>query len=117
MLGVGAAMENDADAAALAEVLWGAGRDVERFLYLTLSTGIGAGLVLNGKLYRGKGGAHPEVGHHSIDPSGPPCYCGANGCWESLASGLALRDWFLQNDSQRRFTASDLNASPDLCVV
>ena len=68
-----------------------------RFVYVTLSTGIGAGIILDGKLYRGHNGAHPELGHHTVDASGPPCYCGANGCWESLASGLGLRSWYLQN--------------------
>jgi glucokinase len=47
-------------------------------------------LVFDGHLYRGVEGAHPEIGHHVIDPSGPQCFCGAHGCWESLASGLAL---------------------------
>ena len=84
------AIENDADAAALGEFAWGAGRVATRFIYLTVSTGIGGGIVLNGQLYRGVDGSHPEIGHHVIDPSGPKCFCGAQGCWESLASGLAL---------------------------
>jgi len=88
--GVTAAMENDADAAALGESAWGAGKGAGRFIYVTFSTGIGAGIVLDGQLYRGVDGAHPEIGHHIIDPSGPACACGARGCWESLASGLAL---------------------------
>ncbi len=88
--GVRAAIENDADAAALGEAAWGAGRGAERFIYLTVSTGIGGGIILDGHLYRGAGGSHPEIGHHVIDPSGPKCFCGAQGCWESLASGLAL---------------------------
>lgn len=88
--GVEAAVENDADAAALAEAEWGAGRDAQRFIYVTISTGIGAGLVFAQKLYRGADGIHPEIGHHTVDDSGPLCYCGANGCWESLASGPAL---------------------------
>ena len=94
------AMENDADAAALAEHRWGSGRGVDRFLYVTLSTGIGAGLILNGRIFRGRNGSHPEMGHHTIDPAGPACYCGANGCWESLASGVAIKQWFLQNSEQ-----------------
>jgi len=89
-LGVPAAMENDADAAALGESAWGAGRDAKRFMYITVSTGIGGGFVIDGQLYRGVDGAHPEIGHHVIDPSGPACFCGAHGCWESLASGPAL---------------------------
>ena len=63
-------------------------------LYVTISTGIGAGIILDGKLYRGACGAHPEIGHHVLDASGPACYCGSNGCWESLASGPALEARF-----------------------
>ena len=88
--GVSAAIENDADAAALGESAWGAGKGAQRFIYLTVSTGIGGGIVLDGRLYRGADGSHPELGHHVIDPSGPLCFCGARGCWESLASGPAL---------------------------
>jgi len=88
--GVTAALENDADAAALGEFAWGAGRGTRRFIYVTVSTGIGGGIVFDGQLYRGVDGAHPELGHHVIDPSGPKCFCGARGCWESLASGPAL---------------------------
>lgn len=90
------AMENDADAAALAEFAWGSGRGSRRFLYVTVSTGIGTGFVCDGKLYRGAQGAHPEMGHHAIDPSGPLCYCGAHGCWESLASGTAIETRFFE---------------------
>ncbi len=89
--GVSVAVENDADAAALAE--WSAMRHVRRFIFITVSTGIGGGIVLDGQLYRGVGGAHPELGHQIIDPSGPPCYCKAHGCWESLASGSAMAAW------------------------
>ncbi len=84
------AVENDADAAALAESAWGAGQSARRFIYVTISTGIGVGLVFDGSLYRGAGGAHPEIGHQIINPNGPACSCGAHGCWESLASGSAL---------------------------
>ncbi len=84
------AMENDADAAALAEAEWGAGRGKKSLICVTVGTGIGAGLLLNGALYRGVDGAHPEIGHHVIGDSGPACYCGGHGCWESLASGPAI---------------------------
>ena len=92
--GVPAATENDADAAALAETMWGAGQGARRCIYITVSTGIGGGLVFDGKLYRGVDGAHPELGHHVIDPAGPRCFCGMRGCWESLASGPALAAWY-----------------------
>jgi glucokinase len=87
------AMENDADAAGLAEAVWGAGRGKQRFLYVTVGTGIGVAIILDGALYRGVDGFHPEIGHMVIDASGPPCYCGARGCWEILASGPALLAW------------------------
>ncbi len=89
--GLRVAMENDADAAALGELLWGAGHGWRNLICVTVGTGIGGGIIINGALYRGVGGAHPEIGHHSIDDcSGPQCYCGARGCWESLASGTAI---------------------------
>jgi len=91
------AMENDADAVALGEAAWGAGQGARSLMYVTISTGIGGGLVLDGQLYRGVDGAHPEIGHHVIDPSGPVCYCGAHGCWESLASGPAMARWWRDN--------------------
>ena len=108
--GVRVAVENDADAAALGEAAWGAGRGSRSLLYVTISTGIGVGILLDGKLYRGARGAHPEIGHHVVDWSGPLCYCGANGCWETLASGPALEAWM----SARRDVA--LSAS-EICEL
>ncbi len=87
------ALENDGDAAALAEAGWGAGRNRSRLIYVTVGTGIGGGMVFDGKLYRGVDGAHPEVGHHVVDPAGPACSCGFRGCWESLAAGPAMVAW------------------------
>lgn len=87
------AMENDGDAAALAESGWGAGRNRTRLIYVTVGTGIGGGIILDGKLYRGVDGAHPEIGHQVLDASGPPCSCGFRGCWESLAAGPAMVSW------------------------
>jgi glucokinase len=84
------AVENDADAGALAEYRYGSGHDSTRFLYVTVSTGIGGGAVIDGRLYRGARGHHPEFGHHVIHGGGPQCYCGARGCWEVLAAGPAL---------------------------
>jgi glucokinase len=88
--GVTAALENDANAAALGELHWGAGKSKTRFLYVIVGTGIGVSVILDGKVYRGANGCHPEIGHHIIDPSGPLCSCGARGCWESLAAGPAM---------------------------
>jgi glucokinase len=94
--GLSAVLENDASAAALAEGHWGSGRGCHSFLYVTVSTGIGGGQLLDGALYTGAGGAHPEIGHHVIDPHGPICQCGARGCWESLAAGPALARRYLE---------------------
>jgi glucokinase len=94
---VGVAIENDADAAALGEAGWGAGRNKSRLIYVTVGTGIGVGLIFDGKVYRGVDYSHPEIGHHLIDPSGPPCYCGFSGCWESLATGPAMESWMASN--------------------
>ena len=96
--GTRVAVENDADAAALAEARWGAAKGSRQLIYITVSTGIGGGIVLGGQLYRGANGAHPELGHQIIDASGPLCYCRANGCWESLASGSAIASWVQQQD-------------------
>jgi glucokinase len=87
------AIENDGDAAALGEAGWGAGKNKSRLIYVTVGTGIGGGIILDGKLYRGVDHAHPEIGHHVIDLSGPACLCGFHGCWESLASGPAMAEW------------------------
>ena len=94
---VSAALENDGDAAALAEAGWGAGRNRKRLIYITVGTGIGGGIIIDGQLYRGVDGAHPEVGHQVIDPAGPQCSCGFHGCWESLAAGPAMVAWLDRN--------------------
>jgi glucokinase len=87
------AIENDADAAALGEFGWGTGKNKSRLIYVTVGTGIGGGVILDGHLYRGVEGAHPEFGHHVIDTSGPACLCGFHGCWEALAAGPAMVNW------------------------
>jgi glucokinase len=81
---------NDADAAALGEFYFGAAQGAHNFIYITLSTGIGGGIVIDGKIYTGAIGAAGEVGHMTIDENGPICNCGSRGCWETLASGTAL---------------------------
>ena len=83
-------LENDADMALLGESRAGAGRGFDPLVMLTFGTGIGGGALSAGKLLRGLSGEHPELGHVPVDPIGPPCYCGARGCFESLASGSAL---------------------------
>ena len=87
-LGVEVYLENDANAAALAEHQMGAGQGYEHLVYVTISTGIGGALILNGKLYRGMHGMAGEVGHMFIsDMTGYPCSCGVTGCVESISSG------------------------------
>jgi glucokinase len=83
-------LENDADAAALGEYFAGAARGARRVVMLTLGTGVGGGVVIDGQVYRGTLGEHPELGHIPVDWNGPACYCGAKGCLESLASGTAI---------------------------
>ncbi|OGP60602.1 MAG: hypothetical protein A2V65_02500, partial [Deltaproteobacteria bacterium RBG_13_49_15] len=81
---------NDANAAALGELYFGAAKGARNFIYITISTGIGGGFVIGGKLYTGARGIAGEVGHMTIDDDGPLCRCGNRGCWETLASGTAL---------------------------
>jgi glucokinase len=81
---------NDANAAALGEFYFGAARGIYNFIYITVSTGIGAGIVIDGRVYTGAIGAAGEVGHMTVDHNGPICNCGNRGCWETLASGTAL---------------------------
>jgi glucokinase len=85
-------VDNDANVAALAEHLYGAGRGADDVVMLTIGTGIGGGLILNGEIYRGASGAGAELGHTVIDINGPPCQgnCPGRGCIETLASGTAI---------------------------
>ena len=89
-LGVPVVVENDASCAGWGEQQAGAGRGRSHLLLVTLGTGIGAGIVLGGRLYRGHHGFAGEVGHMVVDPHGPPCVCGQRGCWERFASGSGL---------------------------
>jgi glucokinase len=91
---VKAALENDADASALGEATWGAGKGKSRLICVTIGTGIGGGIILDGQIYRGADMSHPEIGHHVIETAGPLCSCGFHGCWESLATGPAMAAWF-----------------------
>lgn len=83
-------LDNDANAAGLAEALWGAGASYRNVFYATIGTGIGTGIVLDGALYHGRTGAAGEGGHMSIDYRGPLCGCGKRGCIETLAAGPAI---------------------------
>jgi len=83
-------LDNDANAAALAETRWGAARGYRYVFYATLGTGIGTGIVLDGRIYHGNTGSAGEGGHVSIDYRGPVCHCGKRGCIEILAAGPAI---------------------------
>jgi glucokinase len=82
-----AVVDNDANVAALGEHRFGAGRGMEAMLYVTVSTGVGGGLVLGGEIWRGFRSMAGEIGHTVVDPHGPRCLCGKHGCVERLASG------------------------------
>jgi glucokinase len=83
-------MDNDANAGALGESLYGAGTGCSPLFYMTLSTGIGGGILENGRLWRGADSYAGEIGHLTIRPDGPECLCGARGCFERLCCGLWL---------------------------
>jgi len=82
--------ENDANAAALGETWMGAGKEVDDLVLLTLGTGVGGGIIFDGKVLHGALGMAGELGHLTIDPNGPPCGCGNNGCLEKIASATAV---------------------------
>lgn len=88
--GVPGRLENDANAAALAEWRFGAGQGSRHMLYLTMSTGVGGGLILNGELYRGAHFAAGEIGHVAIVPGGRLCSCGLRGCLEAYTGGNGI---------------------------
>lgn len=83
-------VDNDAAAATLGEAKFGAGRGVKNFIMLTIGTGIGGGIVIDGVLYRGTSGSAGELGHMVITAEGPGCECGGQGCLEAVASGRAI---------------------------
>lgn len=88
--GVPVKLDNDANAAALAETRWGGARGFRYVFYATIGTGIGTGIVLDGQIYHGYTGAAGEGGHMSIDYRGPVCGCGKHGCIEAFAAGPAI---------------------------
>ncbi len=90
LTGLPVVMENDANASAWAEVRFGAARGQEHAVFISVGTGIGCGLVLDGKLYRGRWGMAGEPGHYRVVADGRLCGCGNRGCWEQYASGSAL---------------------------
>ncbi|MBE0551911.1 MAG: ROK family protein [Ignavibacterium sp.] len=84
-------LENDANAAAIGELMFGAGKKFDSFVMVTLGTGVGGGIVFNKKIFRGEFGAAGEIGHISIDVNGPKCNCGSTGCIEAYAGNSYLK--------------------------
>lgn len=101
-MGCPAIVDNDANAQALGEHRYGAGRGTRHMVFLTVSTGVGGGIIINGQLYRGATGTAGEFGHMIVEASGKAvCTCGNRGCLMSLASGLALPQAFRQAAARR----------------
>lgn len=107
-LGVEVKVVNDANAAAWGEYVRGAGKGADNMVYVTFSTGIGAGIVIDGKLLLGTNSFAGELGHNIIDPSGTKCSCGRYGCWEVFASGTAIRDMALRSMESRTSMITEL---------
>lgn len=85
-LGVPVYVDNDANLGALGELVWGSGRGVKDLAYIKVASGVGAGLVIEGQIYRGPGGTAGEIGHITLDESGPVCRCGNRGCMETFTA-------------------------------
>jgi len=85
-LGVPVYVDNDANLGALGELVWGSGRGVRDLAYIKVASGVGAGLVIDGTIYRGPGGTAGEIGHITLDESGPVCRCGNRGCLETFTA-------------------------------
>jgi glucokinase len=103
--GVPAAIENDAHAAALGEYKFGAGRNCKSLLYVTVSTGVGGGWVLDGKIFQGRDGLAGQIGHIVVRPGGAECVCGKRGCVEAEACGPGIarkmKEWLKDSASEK----------------
>lgn len=110
-------VDNDANAAALAEAKWGAGRGYPNLFYASVGTGIGTGIILDGRIFHGKTGAGAEGGHLGIDSNGPVCNCGKRGCIETLAAGPAIARRARQKLAQNPNSVLWEMASGDLQAV
>lgn len=95
-------IDNDANAAALGELFFGAGKRLKYFVYMTVSTGIGGGVIIDKKVYRGFFGGAGEIGHMIIAENGPQCGCGNKGCLEALGAGFSIRRRALEKIKQGR---------------
>jgi glucokinase len=106
-LGCDVHLENDANLAALGEFRQGAGRDVRHMVYLTWSTGVGGGLIMDGRLHSGAHGSAGEIGHMVLDPHGPVCGCGQRGCVEALCSGANIARQYGESAAELLRAAAD----------
>ena len=105
-------VDNDANVAALGEYRFGAGQGCDSLLYVTVSTGVGGGWVLNGQIWRGHEGMAGEIGHTVVDPTGPVCLCGKHGCVERMASGP-----YLAQDARDRIAAEPARGAAMLALA
>lgn len=116
--GAPASVDNDANVAALGEHRYGAGQGADSLLYITVSTGVGGGWILNGRPWRGHESMAGEFGHIQVDPNGPDCVCGSHGCVERLAAGPNIarraREWLAAQPNRgaqlRRLVGGNLSA-------
>jgi len=99
-------VDNDVNVMALGEINEGAGRGVDNLIFVKIGTGIGAGIICEGRIYRGANGCAGDIGHIGVDKSGPLCHCGNRGCLETLASGPAI--------AERSLAAAQAGQSPIL---
>lgn len=114
-IGAAVVLDNDANAAAWAEWRYGAARDTTNVIVVTMGTGIGGGIVLDGRVLRGRNGMAGEFGHMQVVPDGHPCECGGRGCWEQYSSGNALVRFARERIGVRPTVLEDLcHGNPDL---
>jgi len=116
-LGAPVDMVNDARAFALAESRLGAGRDADTMVGVTLGTGMGGGIVIAGRLHEGLAGSAGEIGHVVVDPAGPPCGCGSNGCAEAYVSARAFAESAGRDDPGEVFVAAAAGDRDALAAV
>jgi len=100
-------IENDANCAAIAELIQGVGQKYSNFIYLTISTGIGGGIIINNNIYRGATGIAGEMGHMVLEKDGPKCGCGSKGCWEAIASGTGMANKAKKNNQIKKVAGKE----------
>jgi glucokinase len=110
---VPAIMDNDANVAALGEWRFGAGQGCESLLYITVSTGIGGGWVLGGKIHRGADSMAGEIGHLAVDPDGPECVCSKRGCVEAIGSGTNIGRAMNERRGETRWTGIEVDRAAE----